>query len=118
MSILQEYNKKYRPPKQGEPIPMIGVMPGSLLAQITPSEAEAFTGIRVNPLPENTEELGKQVGDGAKELEKEKAFQFIKGLIVNPKMKLIRKTIMAPILNMPDLEKEYLEEINKKRLMF
>jgi len=35
-----------------------------------------------------------------------------------PKTKITKTIRMAPMLKMPDLEKEYLDELNKKQLIF
>jgi len=119
--FIKGYENDYDPPKiqasKGSWESFIPVEARRNYAQITPREAQSLTGIRTNQLPQTLGELGKQAKDGLDELYKEQSVQFIKGLIVNPKMNIIKDIKMAPMIIMPELEKEYLDKLNRKRLI-
>jgi len=81
---------------------------------ISPADLQQATGIRANTMPRTWAELFKQM----RESSDGKLKEFVKGLIVNAKINIMRDVKMAPTLIMPDLEKEYLEKLNKKQIIF
>jgi len=85
---------------------------------ISPADLQQATGIRANTMPRTWAELFKQMKDGLLDMEQWKAIQLIEAFKDYPQFDLTKRVKIAPIPIIPNSEKEYLEKLNKKRIIF